>query len=233
MMNFAEYNARLCDKDLQEYFQHLLLERVEKPHDETVKDQIAELQCLVLSKRLSGKAVIELRDQNKVAAELAEQGKIDESVILLQQILAICPEHYYAIYTLGVIAFEQGNFEEALDCFEHAFETNPFFTDSLLRIFDCSVCMGNTSKISGLVNKALNLQPNDPELLETKRHLEDGTYPERLEKLIKAPKEKETDIKDELLKLKAMLERGNSGEALEKLKSLIPSRSEPNRFSSW
>jgi len=234
MMTFAEYNARLCDKDLQEYFQYLLLERVEKPHDETVKDQIAELQGLVLPKRLSGKSVIELRDQNRVAAELAEHGKIDESVILIQQILSICPEHYWAIYTLGVIAFEQGNFEEALDCFNHAFEINPFFIDSLLRIYDCSVCLGDTGKVSLLVGKALNLQPNDPELLETKRHLEDGTYPERLAELIKEPKAKEPDIKDELIKLKAMLESGNSGDALEKIKTLIPNQAKPDRFvASW
>lgn len=231
MMTFAEYNARLCDKDLQEYFQYLLLERVEKPHDETVKDQIAELQGLVLPKRLSGKAVIELRDQNKVAAELAEHGKIDESVILIQQILAICPEHYYAFYTLGVIAFEQGNFEEALGCFEHAFETNPFFTDAILRIFDCSVCMADTSKVNALISKALSLQPSDPELLETKRHLEDGTFPERLTKLIKEPQAKEPNINDELLKLKAMLESGNSGGALEKLKTLIPNQPSSDKFA--
>ena len=225
MMTFAEYNARLCNKDLQEYFQYLLLERLESPQDETVKDTIAELQGVVLPGNLNGKTIIELREQSKVAADLAEQGKIDESVAMLQRILAIYPEHYSAFYTLGIISFEQGNFADALDCFKHAFESNPFFVDALLRIFDCSICLGDTSEVQELLNKALDLQSSDPELLETKQHLESGTYPERLAKYIKikeiAPETKECEIKQELLALKAMLESGASDEALEKIKAMV------------
>ncbi|MCL2208108.1 MAG: tetratricopeptide repeat protein [Fibromonadales bacterium] len=219
MMTFAEYNARLCDKDLLEYFQYLLMERIENPKDETVKDTIAELQGIVIPNRLSGKTVIELRQQNKLAADLAEQGKIDESVALLQRILTVYSEHYSAFYTLGIISFEQGNFSEAFDCFKHAFDNNNFFVDALLRIFDCSICLGDTSEVSELLNKALDLIPNDPELLETKRHLENCTYPERLAKYIKAPKE--GDLKQELLKLKEMLESGYSSQALEKIRALV------------
>ncbi len=219
MITFAEYNARLCNKDLQEYFQHLLLKRLERPQDDSVKDVIAELQGVVLPGHLNGKTVIELREQNKIAEDLAQQGKIKESIAVLQQILTVYSEHYFAFYTFGVIAFEQGNYTEALDCFKQAFEYNPFFTDAILRIFDCSVCTGSTSDVSEFLSKALTLQPNDPELLETKRHLENGTYPERLAKYINPP-EKESDLKQELLKLKNMLENGNSSEALEKLKVL-------------
>jgi len=238
MMTFAEYNARLCDKDLQEYFQYLLMERVERPQDEAIKDVIAELQGLVLPGRLKGKMVIELREQNKVAEDLAERGKIDESVAMLQRILAVYSEHYSVFYTLGIISFEQGNVAEALDCFRHAFDNNPFFVDALLRIFDCSVCLGNTSEVGELVSKALSLQPSDPELLETKRYLENGTYPERLAKHIKAPGAEESDLKDELLKLKAMLENGNPGEALDKIRTLvnlqIPNQANSNKLaSSW
>ncbi|MCL2283102.1 MAG: tetratricopeptide repeat protein [Fibromonadales bacterium] len=219
MITFAEYNARLCDKDLQEYFQYLLLERLENPQDETVKDIIAELQGVVLHGNLSGKTVIELRQQSKAAADLAQQGKINESTAMLQQILAVCPEHYSAIYTLGIIAFEQGNYTEALECFKNAFESNPFFVDAFLRIYDCNVCLGDTSEASEFLGKALALLPSDPELLETKQHLENGTYPERLAKYIKAPGS--SNLKQELLKLKEMLESGNSSEALEKIKGLV------------
>ncbi|MCL2101509.1 MAG: tetratricopeptide repeat protein [Fibromonadales bacterium] len=221
MMTFAEYNARLCDKDLQEYFQYLLLERAEKPEDETIKETIAELQGMVLQGSLSGKAVIDLREQSKVAADLAEQGEIEESIAKVQQILEIYPEHYSAFYTLGVISFEQGNFAEALDCFKHAFENNSFFVDAILRIFDCSVCLGDTSGVNELLSKALTFLPNDPELLETKQHLESGTYPERLAKYIEVPAAKEDGVNPELLKVKEMLESGNLDEALEKLKELV------------
>jgi len=221
MITFAQYNARLCDKDLQEYFQHLLLERLEKPQDETVKDIIAELQGIVIHGHLNGKTVIELREQNKVAADLAEQGKIEESTALIQQILTVYPEHYCAFYTLGIISFGQGNFSAALDCFKQAFENNPFFIDAVLRIFDCSVCLGNMDDVNVFLNKALTLQPNDPELLETKRHLEKGTYPERLVKYINLPNAEKTELKHELMKLKEMLESGNSRAALERLKALV------------
>jgi tetratricopeptide (TPR) repeat protein len=220
MMSFAEYNARLCDKDLQEYFQYLLLERQEDPKDETVKDTIAELQGIVMPGHLSGKVVIELREQNKIAADLAEQGKIKESTDIIQQILAVYPGHYSTFYTLGIISFNQGNYTNALDCFKMAFQHNPFFTDAVLRIFDCSVCIGNTNDADDFVSKALTFQPSDPELLETKHHLEEGTYPERLTQYIEERKDK-NGIKKELLKLKEMLENGNSEEALEKLKSLV------------
>ncbi len=219
MMSFAEYNARLCDKDLQEYFQCLLLERQENPTDETVKDTIAELQGIVIQGHLHGKTVIDLREQNKVAADLVEQGKIKESTDIITQILAIYPEHYSAFYTLGIISFNQGNYANALDCFKQAFEYNPFFTDAVLRIFDCSVCLGNTKDVGDFVTKALTFQPNDPELQETKLHLEIGTYPERLAKYME--KEEKNNMKSELLKLKSILESGNAKEALEKIKSMV------------
>jgi len=219
MMTYAEYNERLCDRDLQELFEYLLMERVENPSDENVKDTIAELKGLAINGKLHGRTIIELREQNKIAADYAEQGKIEESLSEIQQILRVCPEHYSAFYTLGVISFGQGNYGEALECFKQAFEYNPFFTDAVLRIFDTSVCMGNTSELSAILNKALVLQPNDPELLETRKHLEAGTYPERLEKYMG---KKESDpLKAELQRLKKMLESGKSEEVLEKLKTLV------------
>jgi tetratricopeptide (TPR) repeat protein len=222
-MTFAEYNARLCNKDLQEYFQYLLLEREQpkNPEDETSKNIIAELQGIVFPSNLDGHSVIELREQNEIAANLAEQGKIDESIAKIQQILEIYPEHYSAYYTLGIISFGQGNIPEALERFKEAFEYNPFFTDAILRIFDCCVCLGDTRIIEELLNKALMLQPDDYELLETKRHLKNGTYPKRLEELIKNHTLEKPELKTELLKLKQMLESGNSQEALQKIRTLV------------
>jgi len=222
-MTFAEYNARLCNKDLQEYFQLLLLERAdpENPERETAKDIIAELQGIVFQGNLSGHTVIELREQNELAANLAEQGKIDESIAKIQQILEVYPEHYGAFYTLGLISFGQDNIPEALERFKEAFEYNPFFTDAILRIYDCCVCIGNTSAIEESLNKALMLQPEDPELLETKQHLKEGTYPKRIAERIKKPSLEKPEIKAELLKLKQMLESGNSAEALQKIKMLV------------
>jgi len=221
MMTFAEYDARLCNEDLKEYFHYLTLERQENPQDETIKDIIAELQGIVFSSRLSGKTVIELREQNKVAENLAEEGKIEESLEAIKQILDVCPEHYSAFYTLGVISFEQGNFADALECFKQAFEYNPFSVNVILRIFDCCVCLGDMSEIIVSLDKALVLQPSDPELLETKQHLEDGTYPERLAKYIRNADEKKDKLKQELLELKRILESGNTAEALEKIKTLV------------
>jgi len=222
-MTFAEYNARLCNKDLQEYFQLLLLERADPKNSETetAKDIIAELQGIVFPSSLNGHTVIELREQNEIAANLAEQGKIDESIAKIQQILEIYPEHYGAFYTLGLISFGQGNIPEALERFKEAFEFNPFFTDAILRIYDCCVCIGNTSTIEELLTKALTLQPEDPELLETKQHLKDGTYPKRLAEHIKNRPLEKPELKTELLKLKQLLESGNSTEALQKIKMLV------------
>jgi len=222
-MTFAEYNARLCNKDLQEYFQYLLLERErpKNPEDETAKNIIAELQGIVFPSHLDGHAVIELREQNEIAANLAEEGRIDESIAEIQKILEIYPEHYSAYYTLGIISFSQGNIPEALERFKEAFEYNQFFTDAILRIFDCCICLGNTSVIEELLNKALALQPDDYELLETKQHLKNGTYPKRLEEHIKKQPLKEPERKAELLKVKQMLESGNVAEALQKLKTLM------------
>jgi tetratricopeptide (TPR) repeat protein len=223
MMTFAEYNARLCNKDLQEYFQYLLLEREQpKNHeDETAKNVIAELQGIVFPSNLDGHSVIELREQNEIAANLAEQGKIDESITKIQQILEIYPEHYSAYYTLGTISFGRGNIPEALERFKEAFEYNSFFTDAILRIFDCCVCLGDTRIIEELLNKALTHQPDDYELLETKQHLKNGTYPKRLEELIKNRTLEKPELKNELLKLKYMLESGNSAEALQKIRALL------------
>ncbi|MDR2555481.1 MAG: tetratricopeptide repeat protein [Fibromonadaceae bacterium] len=221
MMTFAEYDARICNEDLKEYFHHLTLERQGNPQNETIKDVIAELQGIVIPGRLSGKAVIELREQNKVAADLAEEGKIEESLAVIEQIIDACPENYSAFYTLGYISFEQEDFEKAIECFKQAFEYNQFFTDVVLRIYDCCVCLGDMSDIGVVLNKALALQPSDPELLETKRHLEEGTYPERLAQHIKKTDEKKDKLRQELLEIKRLLEEGNTEEALEKLNKLV------------
>ena len=220
-MNFAEYNARLCDKDLQEYFQQLLVERKGSPQDENIKDTIAELQGITINGKLNGKTIIELREQNKIAEDLAAQGKIEESLDKVTQILAAYPEHYSAFYTLGKISFDQENYPEAIDCFKQAFEYNPFFVDAVLRIYDCSVYMGEDAfVVEDILAKALTLQPSDPELLETKEHLEKGTFPERLSDYMDS-KDGTRKIKRELLKLKELIESGNSKEALEKIKSLV------------
>jgi len=222
-MTFAEYNARLCNKDLQEYFHNLLLERADpkNPDSEIAKDIIAELQGIVFPSNLNGHAVIELREQNEIAANLAEQGKINESIAKIHQILEIYPEHYSAFYTLGMISFGQDNIPEALERFKEAFEYNPFFTDAILRIYDCCICLGNTSTIEESLNKALMLQPEDPELLETKQYLKNGTYPKRLAEHLKKPSVEKPELKTELLKLKQLLESGNSAEALQKIKTLL------------
>jgi tetratricopeptide (TPR) repeat protein len=219
-MNFAEYNARLCNKDLQEFLQYLLLEReqLEDLQDETAKDIIAELQGIVLPNLLDGQTVIELREQNKIAEDLAKQNKIEESLGIIKQILTVYPEHYSAFYTLGIISFELGNIYEALARFKSAFEYNPFFVDAVLKIFECSVCLGDTSDVGIFLNKALAMQPNDPELLKIKRHLEGSTYPEHLSKHIKNQK---SELQQELLKIKELLENGNTEEALEKIKALV------------
>jgi len=223
MMTFAEYNARLCNKDLQEFFQYLLLEREQPKNqdDETAKDIIAELQGIVFPSHLDGHTIIELREQNEIAANLAEQGKIDESIAKIQQVLEVYPEHYSAFYTLGIISFGQGNIAEALERFKDAFEYNPFFTDAILRIFDCCICLGDTHVIEDLLAKALTFQPDDYELLETKEHLKNGTYPKRLEEHIKKPPSEDLERKNELLRVKEMLESGNVSEALQKLKALV------------
>jgi len=221
MMTFAEYDARICNEDLKEYFHHLTLERQENPQSEAIKDVIAELQGIVFPGRLSGKAIVELREQNKVAANLAEEGKIEESLAVIEQILNVCPEHYSAFYTLGVISFEQGDFEKAFECFKQSFEYNQFFTDVVLRIYDCCVCLGDMSEMGTALNRALALQPSDPELLETKHHLEDGTYPERLAQYVKKTDEKKDKLRQELLEIKRLLEEGNTEEALEKLNKLV------------
>lgn len=221
MNSFAEYNARLCGEDLLDYFHFLLKERIEKPEDSSIKDIIAELQGIVIPKNLDGEIVIDLRERNKIAEDLAHQGKIEESLDLIKQILSVYPEHYGAYYTLGFISFSQGNYTEALDCFKQAFDYNPFFVDAVLRIFDCSVCLGDISEVEAILNKALTTQPNDPELTETKQHLQDNTYPERLSVHLRNTNPEKYAFKKELLKLKEMLENGNSNEALEKIKELI------------
>jgi len=51
--------------------------------------------------------------------------------------------------------------------------------------------------------------------------LKEVTYPKRLEEHIKKPSLEKTELKAELLKLKQMLESGNSAEALQKIKMLV------------
>jgi tetratricopeptide (TPR) repeat protein len=72
----------------------------------------------------------EIADELKRAARYHRCGQLEAAGKICSQILAIMPDHSYALNLSGLIAFDGGNYEEAINRIRRAIAKNPQFPDS-------------------------------------------------------------------------------------------------------
>ncbi len=66
-----------------------------------------------------------MHDDLTEAVRQHEQGRLEQASRLYQQVLARHPDHPDALHLLGVIAFQQGDFGQAIERISRAIVLNP------------------------------------------------------------------------------------------------------------
>ncbi|MDD5168475.1 MAG: tetratricopeptide repeat protein [Syntrophales bacterium] len=82
--------------------------------------------------------------------------------ICFEKIIHKNPEHIEAINNLGVISFQEGNKEQAIEFFEKALFLDPVYKDALLNLFDLLRSSDRRGSLIGHLEKAVQVNPNDP-----------------------------------------------------------------------
>ena len=71
---------------------------------------------------------------NKRATVRYMMGKLDESTSDIEEVLKREPRHFGALSGLAAIRLHQGDFQSALNIYQHILEIHPFSVDALTRI---------------------------------------------------------------------------------------------------
>jgi predicted O-linked N-acetylglucosamine transferase (SPINDLY family) len=88
------------------------------------------------------------------------RGQLDQAKAICKKILEIEPRHVDAIHLLGVIAYQTGNHQVAVDLFSRAIEINPNIADFYSNL---GVALQELKQIDAALvsyNKAITLQPD-------------------------------------------------------------------------
>ncbi|MBE8716026.1 hypothetical protein C4F51_02355 [Cellvibrio sp. KB43] len=103
-----------------------------------------------------------LRKKYADALELYQQGKLEESAKLLQEIRSLSPTHTSAGTLLGLIQYQQGDNEEAVELFNQYLDTETA-SSSLIQAAAMAKYQSNNNiqDAIGLLRDAANRQPED------------------------------------------------------------------------
>jgi len=103
----------------------------------------------------------EIPDELKRAARHHRCGQLEEAEKICSQILAIMPDHSYALNLNGLIAFDMGNFDEAINRIRRAIAKNPQFPESYKNLGKVYHRQGILDRAAVCYGKALELNRSD------------------------------------------------------------------------
>ena len=102
------------------------------------------------------------------AAELERQGMLDNAAALCETVLAVQPDHFEALFRLGVLRYRQRRTGEALKHFAAAVKVKP--SDAVAWSNLANICITSMLPEEALAHcdRALALEPDYPEALSTR-----------------------------------------------------------------
>lgn len=111
-------------------------------------------------------------DELEKAKELFAAGKLNEAKFLLLSLIQLNPDHVEAQNNLGVIAYQQGDVDTALEFLEKALTIDSTYKDALLNITDIASKLNKPMRAIPYVEQYKNKYPDDEEIrrLLTKLH---------------------------------------------------------------
>ena len=128
------------------------------------------------------------KDFNDLGAWLAEDGKHNEAVYVLNQALIIDPTNAEAYLNLGNSLIKLGDHTNAAICLKRSLKYNPRLTSAYHPLGFALEKSGQRLEALKMYKKALKISPNDPELLNNigNHHLRNSSLKEAEEFLLKA-----------------------------------------------
>jgi GT2 family glycosyltransferase/Flp pilus assembly protein TadD len=178
LLNFYDTGLRvkLYEKTIEKLEYALSLQ----PHLESVRKCLEELLHARDIHNLKPESLIYYREWNLVAENQIREGLLDEAEKTLQSILAEEPDNFRALNNMGLLAWYRKESELAFDFFEQAVQKNPWYSDSVLNLFDAAFIKGTPELVIPYLEKALRLNPGNTVLKELEVELAAGKLPERL-----------------------------------------------------
>ncbi len=95
------------------------------------------------------------------AFKLLNQGRVQEAIPILEQLVNKYPKDIEALATLGSIYGQAGQLEPAVHYLERVIEINPNDLDTLNNLGVANMMLGNTDKARDCIERSLRLNPND------------------------------------------------------------------------
>ena len=124
-----------------------------------------EGQHQVLKKRAVKRGGIKIENQMRQALQCHEAGQLHEAEQMYQSVLDIKPEHADALHLKGLVAYQTGRHETAIDLIKRAIHNdpaNPLYYSNLGAALRIS---GDLAGAVSCYNKAIRLKPNYPEAI--------------------------------------------------------------------
>ncbi|MGA8778371.1 tetratricopeptide repeat protein [Methanoregula sp.] len=97
------------------------------------------------------------------ATELAEQGQLDEALVLFQALIRTDNNNATIWNNIGIIQFRQGKYIDAVNAFGQATDIDPQFTNALFNKSLAFVHLKKDTEALRALDKVLKLNPHDKE----------------------------------------------------------------------
>jgi len=101
------------------------------------------------------------RDLSNRAVELAESGKYDEALALVNKGIKLDANNANSWYNKGIILFKMGRYQDALNSFAQAADIDPEFTEAWYNKGLALMHMGKYLEAIRAFNKLLKIHPHD------------------------------------------------------------------------
>jgi tetratricopeptide (TPR) repeat protein len=143
-------------------------------------------KCLEVIKntKLNGGLVaddlIESRELNLQVENFIREGLLDYALDSVMGVLEKYPKDYRALNNQGLIYWYQGEIKIAITHFQTSIELNPWYTDAILNLYDCSLLVGEIQNFNPVLDRCIQIYPTNPELLQARKEIQLGQIPERL-----------------------------------------------------
>lgn len=94
-----------------------------------------------------------------IAENYHQVGRLQEAEQIYRQILAIAPQHADAWQSLGAVAFDAGDFEQAAICFQRALQIQPNWTAAEVNLGVAWTRLGKFDDAISCFRRALTIEP--------------------------------------------------------------------------
>ncbi|MBF0432041.1 MAG: glycosyltransferase [Fibrobacteria bacterium] len=110
--------------------------------------------------------IITSREKNIMGENLIREGLMDKSHEVFQELLQEDPQNFRALNNLGLIAWYASDNDTAWGHFTRALTINPTYMDALINAFDAALKLNKINEFRPLLDKAMELEPHNRELLD-------------------------------------------------------------------